>query len=91
MSMSTHVIGFITPSETYKLKVAAWRACAAAGVDIPTELNEFFNYETPQDAGMQVKIDLAVYPYSANCKSGFDVDINKLPPGVSVVRFYNSY
>ena len=33
----------------------------------------------------------ALTAYKADMVDGFEVDVDKLPPGVKIIRFYNSY
>jgi hypothetical protein len=91
MGMSTHVVGFVKPDDDYAKKVAAWRACEAACVTPPNELIKLFDGNPPQDAGMNVDITQAVSSWNNDYASGYEVDITKLPSGVRIVRFYNSW
>lgn len=93
MSMSTRIVGFVEPDADYQRKVAAWKACKAAGISPPPELDKLFDGAAPDDAGMEVKIaDTAITRHSPyDCADAWDVDITKLPKGVRVVRFINSY
>jgi hypothetical protein len=92
MGMSTHVVGFRPADDEWYRKTAAYRACADAGVAIPAELETFFGGEDPLDQpGYEVNIKAAVSPYSADSRSGYDIDLSKLPPGLKIVRVYNSY
>ncbi len=93
MSMSTHVIGFSPPDEHWQRMKAAYDACLAVGIDPPAEVEKFFNYESPDPAG--VEVDLRKHPavkeYKAEMVSGYEVDLSKLPPGVKIIRFTNHW
>lgn len=92
--MSTHVVGLRPASDDYKKKLKAYTACIEAGVPPPKELSVYFDYVSePDPNGMEVCLDqsLAVQEYKKRGKDGFDVDVTKLPEGVTIVRFYNSY
>lgn len=93
MSMSTHVVGLRPPTEEYLKKVKAWEACDAAEVEIPQELQDYFNGERPEPTGMLVEIEKspAITLHRARGSAGFEVDTTKLPEGVTIVRFYNSW
>ena len=96
MGMSTHVVGFVPPDDKWKKMKNAWDACLVAGVPPPSELNEFFGDEDPDDSGVEIgKPELiklgAVREWSDDCRSGFEVIIDKLPENVKIVRFWNSY
>jgi hypothetical protein len=93
MGMSTYVQGFVPPTGKWQSYKNIWEACEAAHVEAPTEVQEFFDYEPPDDNGVVVDINDAVVNYSdANTTSErWEVDITKLPKDVTVVRFVNSY
>lgn len=92
MSMSTYVVGFNKPDDgNFQKYKAVWDACNKAGVDIPEDVCNYFGGDEPDDSGMQVDISDAVTEYSENMVEGYEVDITKLPKGVSVIRFFNSY
>ena len=100
MSMSTHVIGFRPPDENWKQMKAIYDACTKAKVSLPEEVEDYFNGEPPDPQG--VKVELEDYPSKTNklgavkdwrddMRGGFEVDVTKLPKGVTLIRFYNSY
>lgn len=94
MSMNTHVVGFRPADERWNKMKAAWLACDELGIDPPREVLEFFDHEPPDDKpGQEVNIERtgAVKKYESDSGSGYEVDITKLPPGVTIVRFYNSW
>lgn len=92
MGMSTHVVGIIPPDDVWKKMKAAYDSCVAAGVSIPGEVDQFFNGETPDPAGVVVELGApCVEKWSDDSRSGFEVDVTKLPPHVRIVRFYNSW
>ena len=87
--MSTHVVGFIPPDETWQKMLAVWDACSKAGVRPPGEVEKFFGDSDPKGIGRQVEIPHR--EYSAKMVSGVEVEIDKLPKEVKFIRFYNSY
>jgi hypothetical protein len=89
--MSTRVIGFKPPDEEYASKVKAYRACVEAGVPVPKELERFFDYGEPDDAGMEVDISNSIRKWDGSNASGFEVEVATIPEGVKVIRFYNSW
>ncbi len=93
MGMSTHVIGFRPPDETWKKHKAVYDACIKAGVEVPKTTFEFFNYEAPDDGGVVVKLEQhqSVSTYNDESQSGYEVDISKLPKDIKTIRFYNSW
>lgn len=95
MGTTMHIIGIRPPTDDYSKKIAAYKACEAAGIPAPAELLEYFDFVAPsfvEPAGMIVELERsdAVTTYETDDRSGFEVDIAKLPPGVTRVRFFNS-
>ena len=70
---------------------AAYDACRDAGVSPPSDIWDFFDGEAPTDNGMEVEIDEALSEYSEDSSSGYDLDLSKLPKGIKIIRFYNSW
>lgn len=96
MSMSTYVIGIKSPTEEFQKKLAVYRACKEAGIDPPEEILKFFawvDFNSIDPGGMEVPLEKsgAACVWEGEGKSGFEVDISKLPAGVTRIRFYNSW
>lgn len=91
MGMSTHVRGFVPPDDKWKKMKAAWDACKAAGAKVPHEVGDFFDWEEPNDAGMEVVLGAAVREWNTDSQSGYEVIVEKLPPRVKIVRVYNAW
>lgn len=89
--MSTHVIGFRPPDEKWEKMKIVWELCREIGVEPPDEVNEFFEFETPDDSGVEVSISDAVEEWRSDMEDGFQVDIAALPKDLRYIRFYNSY
>lgn len=93
MSMSTHVVGFKPPDDKWQKMRAVWTACTAAGIEPPEEVFAYFEDEEPDERG--VRVDLkntnAVTDYTTQYETGVEVDVAKLPPDVTIIRFYNSW
>jgi len=91
MSMSTYVIGFRPPDEEWKKKEKAFNACMEANVEVPDELRDFFGGDYPDEAGVEVDVKEATEEYHDESRSGFQVDLQKLPKGIKYLRFVNSW
>ncbi len=50
MSMSIHVKGYIAADTDWDKKKQAYLACQEAGIDVPEELDDFFDYGSLIDA-----------------------------------------
>jgi hypothetical protein len=93
MGMSTHVDGIKASEAKWKKMKKVWDTCAEAGVDIPSEVRDYFEDENPDDAGVVVDLEGtdAVSKYSADGSSGFVIELNKLPKDLTHIRFFNSW
>jgi hypothetical protein len=96
MGMSTHVVGFKPPDEKWQRMKAAWDACKTAGVDVPEEIERYFEGEEPDPQGVEIDDDAltqcgALTPWTDDYAEGFQLEISKLPRDVRVIRFYNSW
>ena len=93
MSMSSGVVAFRPADEEWKRMKKVWDACKEANISPPDEVVDFFNDEFPDKNGVRIDIERTecCKKYSADMMDGFEVDITKLPKGVKIIRFYNSY
>lgn len=93
MGMSMHVFGIAPPDETWQKMYAVYKACNDADVATPAEVDQFFGGAKPDPAGVVIDLtkNQATKDYSAECETGFDVDITKLPKHIKIIRFMNSW
>jgi hypothetical protein len=96
MGMTCEVVGFKPPTDDYKKKLAAYLACEAASVDAPDELIRYFDGVKPSNVeptGIEISQESlggAVNDLRSD-RPGLDVDLTKLPDGVTKLRFFISY
>jgi hypothetical protein len=92
MSKSTFVSGFKPPDKKWKEMKDVWESCKNAGVTIPPEVEEFFEYGSPNAAGVEVDLDTSdcVREYLGEDEYGYDILIDKLPKDVKIVRVYTA-
>lgn len=93
MSMSTHVVGFKPPDDKWKRMKEVYDACVKAKVKIPDEVLKFFEYEEPDSAGVQVRLQgtHCCVEFNRDSQQGIEIDVAKLPEGVKYIRFFNSF
>ena len=92
MGMSTHVVGFRHPDDTWKAMLQAYVSCEKAGVEIPEPVLKFFGYEDPRGlSGKEVNLGKALKKYTAEEREGFEIDLTRVPEGVRYIRFYNAW
>ena len=89
--MSTAIKGFRPPDEKYERMCNVFRACVEAGLEPPEEITLFFGGEPPDPRGVEVTIDDAVQEYEDDSREGYEVTIKKLPPDVTIIRFFNQW
>lgn len=95
--MGTSVDGFIPPDAKFQKMLAAYRACEKAGVEIPAEVEKFFNGERPDEAGVRLNLSYdkkfkdACYEYHDDACQGYEVDLRKLPGDIKIIRFRNCW
>jgi hypothetical protein len=72
---------------------AIYDACEEADVPIPEEVDDYFEQDRPDVAGVRVDImkTEAVKEWHDSSASGYIVDITKLPKDVTIIRFENSW
>ena len=90
---STHVEGFKKPDANWKKMKAVYDACIEADVDVPEEVEDYFNGEEPDESGVNVDLEDTdcCKEYSADSCSGYEIDVTKLPKDITIIRVYNSY
>jgi hypothetical protein len=92
MGMSTHLLGFKEPDEKWKAMEAVRDSCKAAGINPPEEVSKYFEWDTPDDRGVEVKVECTdcCQELGDDHRSGFEVELRKLPDDLTYIRFYNS-
>lgn len=91
MGMSTYVVGFAPPDDKWKKMKKVYDACEKAGLEIPDEVDDFFNGEPPDDAGVEVDLREFLREHLRDGQDGFEIDIADIPKQVKTIRFINSY
>ncbi len=98
MSMSTTVVGFKPPDDTWQRMKSVWDACKKAGIDIPELVDAYFCGEAPDPAGVEVSQQEliergAIRAWEDNKLNaeGCEIDVSKIPADVKIIRFYNSW
>jgi hypothetical protein len=92
--MSTRIEAFIPDTDKeYQKHKAIYDLCVKSRVSLPKETEEYFHgCDVPEDklkVNLQKNIHYTLY--NGDMSSGFDVDLSKLPQGVTKLRFYNSW
>lgn len=95
MSMSKHVEGIVPPDQKWRDMKRVYDACEKAGIDLPVEVDAFFDGEIPCDQGAVINLidHIAVQPLSdiEEMAEGYNIEIAELPKNVKFIRFYMSW
>lgn len=91
MGMSTYAYGFIPPDGEHAKMASVWHACVEAGVDIPDVVEDYFECVAPDPRGKQVELGKAVSDWQSDMQRGIEIDITKLDPAITTIRFVNSW
>jgi hypothetical protein len=97
MGMSTHVVLLRSKDDpTYQKYLKVILACREAGVDYPPEVEEYWRgYDMDSDSLSELEgpLEIRFEPreWGDSYRSGYEIDLDELPPGVKTIRFYNSW
>jgi hypothetical protein len=83
MSMFLNVVGIRPVDEKYKQMKTIWDACISAGIEVPDKVNEYFDWEEPNENGVVVDIRNS---FVERNDWNIVVDITKLPPDVTLIE-----
>lgn len=92
MSVSVKLTAVRPANAEYKQKLKALKACQAADVEVPEELDAFFDeYENPPSDGMETSLyDSPAVTGRVEYGDGAVIDLSKLPPGTTHLRVWMS-
>ena len=93
MSVSYTVKGIIPITDEYKKRLAIYKNCRELKISPPEEIRKYFEDEhEPCGDGIIVQLKDDALSSGGNMSSWhYDVDLSKLPAGVTKVRFEISY
>lgn len=97
MSMSMSVEAFRPPDARWNRMKEVYDSCIAAGVPIPEQVDDFFENQPPDDAGIQIYLSGCPDPhpsctkYQGEGREGYEIDLAQLPENITKVRFYCSW
>ena len=84
------------PDDEWRRMKKAWDACRAAGVEVPREVERFFDGSDPDPDGIKIPYkearDIAV-EFSNDWSEGYELDLVKLReryPQIKKIKFYLS-
>lgn len=91
MSLSYHILFLRDRNDPdHQKKVAVLKACQAADVALPDEINEYFGEQYDEDYPLETRIPLALHKVSSGL-DWYEVKVDDIPKGVKVIKFCISY
>lgn len=98
MGMSTHIEAFTPDTDLdFQKHKKILLMCMENEVSLPKETAKYFGDDTPYhhllDEKLAINLKESVHytEWSDETRQGFEVDLTKLPKGVTKIRFYNSW
>lgn len=94
MEIAKRIEAFIPDTDQEYLKHKdLWVICNRSGVSLPIETQEYFEgCDEPEDKlRIELKSMVHYMEYNNDMKDGYDVFIDKLPKGVTQIRFIIDY
>lgn len=98
MGMSTHIQAFIPDTDAeFKKHKKILLMCLENEVSLPKETAEYFGSEDANEYLLDEKLEIELEEdvhyknWSDEYCSGFEVDLLKLPKGVTKLRFFNGW
>lgn len=90
MGMGSHAVGVVPPDEKWNEMKAIWDACEKAKIEPPKVVLEFFDYRDPDPAGVETSIEWEEWS-DGNMSEGIEVEVDKIPKHVKIIRFVNTW
>jgi hypothetical protein len=95
MGMSTSVYGIIPADEKFRKMKAIYDLCEEQGIDIPDEVEDFFDGERPDENGVKIYLTrheaVKEYSNSEYAEEGYNIQLDKLPKDIKIIRVVNSW
>ena len=92
MGMDTYVVGIKPPDSDWEKVKLIFDAYINAGIMVPAEIWDYFGGVAPDDKGVSVELPPnCISNYSRDGECGYDIEVSKIPKGIKIIRFYNSW
>lgn len=93
MAMNTHVVAIKSPDEKWRKMKAIYDACTDAEVEIPDEVDDYFNNEPPDEDGVVIELEdeACCAVWNEDGFDGYIINLSLLPKDVTSIKFFNSY
>ncbi len=97
MGMSTHILAFTPDTDAeYQKHKKVLLACRDADVSLPKETEGYFGSNDTSDETLEerlrvpLEVGIDYIKYTTEDSEGYEVDLTRLPKGVTKIRFYNN-
>lgn len=94
MGTRIRLVGIVPPDDKWKKMKAIFDACIKGDIEIPDEVDEFFDNEDPDPAGVIIDLTPGQYtdvarPWGDMDSDGIEITVDDIPKNVKILRFYN--
>ena len=97
MSVNLYVSEVIPADEKYNKMLSILNACKELNISPPDEVAEFFDHNgSPNIDGYETsyssygKLPNYIKNWEDNYRSGFEIEVDKIPKKVKIIRCYNA-
>lgn len=98
MGMSTHIEAFMPDTDAdFQKHKKILQMCLENEVSLPKETALYFGQEEPEEYLLDEKLSVSLKEnvhykdWSDESSQGYEVDLSKLPKGITKLRFYNNW
>jgi len=89
--MSWRVEGIVPPDDKWEKMKAIWDAYAKTDMEVPDEVWQFFGERDPDESGTIIDIKDLCQEWGDMDRSGYELDVSKIPKHVKTIRFYTGW
>ena len=91
--MGLYIEGIVPVDDEWKRMKKVWDACQEAGIDVPDEVAEFFDWKSPDDDGMSIELEDGTHyeRFSEEMVDGISIVLKHLPKKVQVIKVRYHY
>jgi len=91
MSRTRFIEGIVPPDDDWRYMKAIVDACDKAGIGWPERVNDFFEGEKPDPAGMTIDLKEYCREWGDMDRDGFEIDVVDIPEKVNTIRVYETW
>ncbi len=86
MGIDCYVKAIRSPDEKWQKMKAIYDLCIEQDIDVPDDVEYFFNGEEPDEKGIEVTMHAE--EWSNEDYDGYEIKVSDIPKDVTIIRFY---